>query len=58
MSEVIGVCLGWDGNPHLCFDNKTYLPTKAERILYPSYFIDGQNWPVNPTTKEKLPIAK
>lgn len=58
MCRIIGVTLGWDGKPHLCFKDGRYLPTRAERLLYPSYFVKGQDWPVNPETKEKLPIAK
>ena len=57
-NKIIGVCLGWDLKPHLCFEDRTYLPTKAERILYLEYFIEGQEWPINPETKEKLPVAK
>jgi hypothetical protein len=50
-----GVCLDWDGKPHLTFENG-YLFGKAERILYPEYFTSGEDWPVDPVTKEKLNI--
>ena len=56
-NKIIGVCLGWDGYPHICFADGTYLPTKAERILYPEYFTEG-DWPTNPVSNEKLPIAE
>lgn len=57
--KIIGVTLGWDLEPHICFETKTYLPTKAERLLYPEYFVYGDGiWPTDPITKEKLPIAK
>lgn len=56
--KIIGVCLGWDLEPHLYFSDGTYLYGNAEKILYPEYFIDGQDWPVAPITKEKLPIVE
>lgn len=58
-NKIVGVCLGWDFKPHICHEDGTYFPTEIERIRYPEYFVfgDGQ-WPVDPITKEKLPIAK
>jgi hypothetical protein len=55
--EIIGVTLGWDGKPHLCFTGGKILFGDADRILYPKYFENG-DWPTDPITKEKLPIAK
>lgn len=55
--KVIGVTLGWDGQPHLCFTGGKILWGNADRILYPTYFENG-DWPTDPVTKEKLPIAE
>jgi hypothetical protein len=58
VSHVInGVCLGWDAKPHISFEDGTYLPSDVERIIYPQYFENG-DWPTDPITKEKLPIAE
>jgi hypothetical protein len=55
--KIIGVTLGWDGKPHLCFEGGKILWGNADRILYPQYFRNGE-YPTNPVTNEKLPIAK
>jgi hypothetical protein len=54
--RIVGIVLGWDMKPHIGFDDGTYLPTDAERILYPAYFTKG-DWPHDPVTGEKLKIA-
>ena len=56
---ITGVTLGWPTKPGelpvtLCFDGDV-LFGKADRIMYPQYFKDGE-WPTDPVTKEKLPI--
>ena len=54
--KVIGVTLGWDLKPHLCFEGGFILWGDADRILYPQYFENG-DFPTDPITKEKLPIV-
>lgn len=56
-NKIVGVILGWDLKPHIGHEDGTYFPTSIERMKYKEYFIDGQDWPVDPITKEKLPIA-
>lgn len=56
-NKIIGVHLGWDLKPHIFHEDGTYYPTDIERMVYPDYFIEGQDWAVDPITKEKLPIA-
>ena len=55
--KPLGVCLGWDGKPHLAFRGGKYLPSDAEKILYPEYFKEGEVWPIDPTTNQKMRIA-
>ncbi|HZG16938.1 MAG TPA: hypothetical protein VE710_18260 [Candidatus Bathyarchaeia archaeon] len=55
--EIIGVTIGFDLKPRLCFAGGKILYGNADQILYPQYFQDGE-WPTDPVTKEKLPIAK
>jgi hypothetical protein len=55
--QIIGVTLGWDLKPHLCFKGGKILWGNADRILYPEYFIEGE-FPVDPVTKEKLIIVR
>lgn len=57
-SKIIGVCFGWDGKPHLCFEDFKYYPDDIEKKLYPDYFINGQGWPIDPKSKKELPIAE
>lgn len=54
--KIIGVTLGWDAKPHICHEDGSYFPTSYERLKYHDYFTDG-DWPCDPVTKEKLPIA-
>lgn len=54
--KIIGVTLGWDLKPHICFEGGKYYPEKAEKIFYPEYFKNGE-WPTDPKTGEKLPIV-
>lgn len=53
--KVVGVTFGWDLKPHLCFEGGTYLYGNADKILYPEYWPNGINWPINPKTGEELP---
>jgi hypothetical protein len=55
--DIIGVTLGWDLKPHLCFKGNTYLPSEAERIFYSQYFQHG-DYPTDPITGEELPIVE
>lgn len=55
--KIIGVALGWDGKPHLCFEDGKILFGNADKILYPQYFKKG-DFPTDPKTNEKLPIVK
>lgn len=56
---VIGVAMGWSGKPQLCFeDDIVMISSKVDRLLFPQYFIKGQAWPVDPETKEKLPLVR
>ena len=58
MDKPIGVTLGWSGNPQLCFEGgKIYFNSKLDKLLHPEYFVDGEEWPIDPVTKEKLKIA-
>lgn len=54
--KIRGVTLGWDGRPHLCFDNGNILFGDADKRLFPEYFKNGE-WPTDPETGEKLPIT-
>jgi hypothetical protein len=54
--EIIGVTMGFDGKPHLCFTGGYILWGNADKVLYPQYFQDGE-YPTDPITREKLPIA-
>lgn len=54
--KITGVTWGYDMKPHLCFDNKYILFGNADRVLYKEYFAEG-DWPIDPITKEKLPIS-
>ena len=49
-------CLGWDLKPHIEWSDGTYYPSKIEKEFYKEYFIDGNDWPINPITKKKLLI--
>jgi hypothetical protein len=55
--EIIGVTLGWNMKPTLCFPGGNILPRGLDKILYPQYYENG-DWPTDPLTKERLPIAK
>jgi hypothetical protein len=59
-SKVLGITLGWGGNPQLSFDDNTiFYSSDCDYIFYPEYFPDGPNtWPKDPITKEKLEIIK
>jgi hypothetical protein len=54
--KIIGVTLGWDGKPHLCFEDGSILWGNADRILYPEYFRHGE-FPTDPITGEPLKIV-
>lgn len=52
-----GVTMGWNGEPMLCFESGQILWSKeVESILYPEYQRNENNWPIDPDTKEPLPI--
>ena len=41
-NKLIGVTLGWDGNPHLMFEGERILWGDADKKLFPQYFLlDG-----------------
>lgn len=50
----VGVEMGWDMMPHLCFADGRILFGDADKYLYPEYWKDGA-WPTDPVTHEKLP---
>lgn len=56
--KPVGICLGWDLKPHLGFKDGKYLFGDAERVLYPEYFPNNEEWAVDPITKEKLEISR
>ena len=56
--KIKGVTIGYDGEPHLCFENGQILWGNADRILFPEYFPNNSKWPIDPETKKKLPIYK
>ncbi len=57
LEKPIGVTMGWDGDVHLAFRNGFILWGDADKTLYPEYWEAGK-WPVDPETKEQLPIYK
>lgn len=56
--KPIGVTMAWRGEVVLCFDGGTILGCRADRILYPEYFPNKCEWPIDPETGEKLKIAE
>lgn len=57
--KPIGVTMGWGGEKQLCFEGgKVYFNARLDKIFHPEYFIEGEEWAVDPITKEKLPIYK
>ncbi len=57
--KPIGVTLGWGGDAVLCFDGGQVLSGghSTDKLFHPEYFRDGEEWPRDPETGEKLPIA-
>lgn len=55
---VIGAALDWGGRATLGWSDGKILMRNVAKIIYPQYFIDGEEYPINPVTKEKLPIAR
>ena len=54
-AKIIGVTLGWTGDPQLAFSDGTiYFKPELDRILHPEYFPNNECWPVDPKTGEKL----
>lgn len=56
--NIVGVTMSWSGRPTLSFKGGWILPKKAELLLFAKYYANGEEWPRNPITGEKLPIAK
>lgn len=54
------VTLGWDRNPTLQLEDGMIYPRSAENIFNKKYYPKGikGEWPCDPETGEKLPIAK
>ena len=50
------VTIGWDGKPHLCDNAGRILFLNAERFIWPEYWGNSDDWPVDPETGERLPI--
>lgn len=59
-TEIIGVTLGWNGAPRLCFgDGRIFVGSSLDLLFYPEYFPKGKNsWPINPKTGIELPIVE
>lgn len=54
--KIIGATIGWSIKPQLCFEGgKIFYNPQIDRLLYPEYFPNNCEWPINPETKEKLP---
>lgn len=58
------VTMGWNMKPVLEWidkDGKTWVhwgaPDCDRNVFAKEHYIEGQEWPVDPVTKEKLPIA-
>lgn len=53
------VTLGWDLCPTIELEDGSILSRKAERIIHGAYYPKGTRgeWPVDPYTGEKLPMA-
>lgn len=57
-NKVIGVTLGYSMRPQLCFvGGKINMLREWDGRLYPEYFPNGESWPTNPVTKERLPVV-
>lgn len=55
--NIVGVTLSWGGSPTLCFKGGWILPKDVELWRFPQYYKDGLDWPRDPVTGEKMPIA-
>lgn len=56
--KIIGVTLGYDLKPQLYFEDGTILVNQeADKLLYPEYYPDNCDWPIDPLTGEKLEIS-
>ena len=57
--KPIGVTMGWAGDVVLSFSDGKCLfgGHKTDMRFYPEYFPNGCEWPIDPATGEKLPIA-
>ncbi len=54
--KIVGATLGWDKRIHLVFDDGKILWGDADRILFPEYFRNNNDWPVDPVTGKKIEI--
>lgn len=54
------VTVGWDGYPTILLEGGKVFPRGAELIFNKKYYPKGipGEWPVDPDTGEKLPVAK
>jgi len=56
MNDIIGVTLGWGGEPQLKFnDGKIYFKKELDYMFHKEYFPNGpDSWPIDPITGKKL----
>jgi len=55
--NIIGVTMNWCGQPTLCFKGGWILPKDYELKRFAKYYQSGEEWPKDPNTGDKLPIA-
>jgi hypothetical protein len=54
--KIIGVTIGYSARPQLLFEKgKIFYSPQIDRLLYPEYFPDNEEWPIDPKTGERLP---
>ncbi len=56
--KPVSVTLGWDMKPALQFSDGKIYPRSIEKDWYSEYYPDGVEWPVDPDTGEKIPMAE
>ena len=58
-NKPVGVTMDWSGKPCLLFsDNKILYSRKAEKILYPEYYPNNCEYPIDPKTGKMLSLVK
>lgn len=53
---ILGVTMGWEFRPTLCFTDGYVLPRSVVSWQYARYFTRG-DWPTDPESGEKLPMV-